>query len=206
MASRPMLLTVLVLAAVMLPGCNLKDWYNQQGIVSLEVAFVADEPPKEILDINEGFASRLNDFSTMRVALRGWQMRQEGAANPLPDPPVPADYSDIRDVVSLAKGGQRVRVMEEKVSMRGFEAGQFKFEVLDGRTAAGETLLGCVIGVERPENTTCIRYDVSYARDLNPDDFRVPRGGTMTIVLPMYLSFRAGEYFWWIGAPYQESD
>lgn len=195
MRNPPVILAVLLVLAVSLSGCNAKDWYNQQGTVRFEMAVYADVPA----DLNT--ESRIEDFERLRVTLRGGQLRQEAAASSINSPA----KSDIYDLVALAKSGDRVRLVEEKVSMRGFSQAVLRLEVIDGLTAAGESIPGCERG-ETIEDPPCIRYQTggSYPAVLDPSDFQVPRGGTMTIVMPVGIGYTASvnEYFLFSGVPY----
>lgn len=195
MRNPPVILAVLLVLAVSLSGCNAKDWYNQQGTVRLELAVYGDVPA----ELNT--ESRIEDFERLRVTLRGGQLRQDAVAGSINSPTM----SDILDLVELAKSGDRVVLLEEKVNLRGFSQAVLRLEVLDGITAAGEAIPGCERGatVEEPP---CIRYDRAgtYARALDPSEFHVPRGGTMTIVVPVGIGYTASvnEFFLFSGVPY----
>lgn len=195
MRNPPVILAVLLVLAVSLSGCNAQDWYNQQGTVRLEMAVYGEIPPELTTQ------SRIEDFERLRVTLRGGQLRQDAAASSINSPAM----SDILDLVALAESGERVLLLEDKVNMRGFSQAVLRLEVLDGITAAGEAIPGCERGatIEEPP---CIRYDRAgtYARALDPAEFNVPRGGTMTIVVPVGIGYTASvnEYFLFSGVPY----
>lgn len=196
MRSRPLVLAALLVLSMSLAGCSASDWYNQRGTIRVELA-VMDTVPEDL-----NITSRIDDFQQLRITLRGAQVRQELAANPISSPSV----ADVKDAVAMAKSGERVRLLEEKVSLRGFQQVVVRLEALDGITATGEAIPGCERGVA-VEEPPCIRYDRSgaYSRNLVPADFAAPRGGTMTIVLPVGVGFnpQLNEYFIFSGLPYR---
>lgn len=177
------MLSLLMVLTVSLAGCNVKDWYDQVGTVRLELQVVGPD------------GSDIENLESVRVAIRSAQMRQELAVNPETSTEATAE---VLDFATLAQTGERVLLLEKKVTMRGFESLNVKLEVLEALGAAGETIPGCEQG-QRIENPPCVRYarDGAYPQLLDPTQFHVPRGGEMTVVLPIAVMYDAAsnEYY-----------
>ena len=204
MRSPRVVLVLVLLLSVSLAGCSFRDWYDQKGTARLVVQFHADDPPEDMKQANPeaDLSSRLEDFQKLQIIVRSSQLRQLDAANPATST---SRESEILDAVQLAEAGTRVTLIEEKVSMRGFQEAQIKIEVVDGTTASGERLVGCMQG-QPVETHPCISFASSYPRGINPADFSVPRGGTLDVVFPFYVGFGGQDYFVFSGAPVAERD
>lgn len=192
-------LVLALLLSVSLAGCSFRDWYDQKGTARLLIEFRAEDPPADMRQANpdNDLSSRLGDFQRLQLLVRSSQLRQLDAANPYTSS---SRDSEILDIVELAKGGTRIGLVEEKVSMRGFQEAQIKIEVVDGTTASGERLVGCQQGQEAPSHP-CIAFAPSYVRGLDPGEFQVPRGGTLDVVFPFYVGFGGRDYFMFSGVP-----
>lgn len=199
MRSPRVVLVLVLLLSVSLAGCSFRDWYDQKGTARLVAEFHADDPPEDMKRANPeaDLSSRLEDFQKLQIIIRSSQLRQQDAANPITST---SRESEILDVVQLAKGDGRVVLIEDKVSMRGFQEAQLKIEVVDGTTASGERLVGCMQG-QPVETHPCISFAASYPRGINPLEFQVPRGGSLDVIFPLYVGFGGQDYFVFSGAP-----
>lgn len=182
MVRRPFVVALLLVLTVSLAGCSFRDWYNQEGTVTVALRAV------------DASDSDLESFKSLRIGFHSVQIRQLDSADPVSDVKQPPEAYDL---VRLAQTGP-VELLSERTNLRGFISVNVKIEAINGTTADGDELLGCEQGV-RVEEPPCIRYAArgNYPLTLDPETFRVPRGGELTVVVPIGVRFDAttNEFF-----------
>ena len=179
----PRALRVLLVLALVpsLAGCSFSDWWNLKGTVYVDLAPQA--PGK----------SSINDFRTLKVAVHGVSLKKAGAVDPYE-----FSYGTeplIVDMVAAGKAGNRIRMVENKTTLREFESVTVRIEVIDAVDASGKTLPACHPGqpvASRPCVSTPVNGAYRIERDFSP-----PRGGTATFVFPLAVHYSqdSNEYF-----------
>lgn len=164
-------------------GCNVKDWYNQNGTVRIEL---------EVLPASE---SRIGEFSSLRVAIYGVSLRQTDAEPKHfgfePDPV-------IVDLVQVAKDDERVPLTEFKTNLRATDRVAVRLVTLEAITAAGESLQVCRIG-DSVDRFPCFYQPNNTALLFEDRPFSPPRGGEVVVGFPVGVAFaqqgRATQYY-----------
>lgn len=165
-----------------LAGCNVKDWYNQDGTVRIQMRALS------------GDDSLVDNFQSVKVALYGVTLRQRDAVNP---EFFSFDEPKIVDLVSLAKEGEEVGISEFKTSLLPTVRVQLKIVVIEAIDAAGVSMEIC-----RKEDTPT-RFPCFYQPPgddlLYEKNFAPPRGGTVIVHFPVAVKYaqqqRVAEYF-----------
>lgn len=183
-AVRPLVLALLLVATPMLAGCNVKDWYNQQGTITVELA------PLRTSD------SQMDAFRSIRVAVYGVTVRQAGAAdakqftfgeNPL-----------VVDLVEEARAGERVRLAEFKSNLRATVTVDVRMLIIEAIEANGNSMEVCR-AEDVPERFPCFYQPTNGAWTYDDKPFAPPRGGEVVVGFPLTVHFeqqgRVSEYF-----------
>lgn len=165
-----------------LAGCNLKDWYDQNGTVRIQLRSISGEHSME------------EQFQSVKVALYGVTLRQRDAVNPQN---FAFDGPKLVDLVALAKEGEEVGITEFKTSLLPTVRVQLKIVVIEAIDAGGVSMQVC-----RKEDKVA-RFPCFYqppGDDLNYDKpFAPPRGGTVIVHFPVAIKYaqqgRVSEYF-----------
>lgn len=181
---RKALLFALVMVMPAFAGCNVKDWYNQEGWVAIDLA------------LEGGRNSTIDHFRSVKAAVYGVSLRQAGTtdakhftfgADPL-----------IVDLVEKAKEGETVRLAEFKTNLRATERVAVRITVFEAIDAAGNSMEICRLD-DTPERFPCFYQPDNAALLYEEKSFSPPRGGRITVGFPVAIQFaqqgRASEYF-----------
>lgn len=174
MALRRALLLALLALTPALAGCNAKDWYNQQGTVSVELVSLG------------GAETSIDNFRSIRVALYGVSIKQVGAVNTKEFSF--GDQPPIVDLVELAKTGETVPLAEFKFNLRAIESVTVYINILEAVDAAGNSMQIC-----RPEDTVekwpCFFMPSNGAFRYDQKSFSPPRGGSIEVGFPLEVLY-----------------
>lgn len=183
MRTRRALLFILLVLTPALAGCNVKDWYNQNGTVRIQLEFPLD-------------GSTINEFRMVNAAVYGVSLRQTDTADP-DHFTYPEGDPLVVNLVEKAKTGESVVITEFKTNLRATDRVAVRIAVYEAVTAAGESLEICRLGQAptkypcfyQPDNTA-LQYDKPFAP---------PRGGLVVVHFPVAVKYaqlqRASEYF-----------
>lgn len=165
-------------------GCNVKDWYNQEGWVHVDLA------------VDGSRNSNLDNFRSIKAAVYGVSIRQAGVA----DAKHFTFGSDplIVDLVEKGKAGESVRLAEFKTNLRATERVAVRIAVFEAIDAAGNPMQVCRLNQE-VEKFPCFYQPENAALLYEAKSFSPPRGGTIDVGFPVTVQFaqqgRASEYF-----------
>lgn len=178
-------LLFLVLATLpALAGCSIRNWYNQEGLVTVELA---PQPAKN---------SSLNDFTRVRVAIFGVTVRQVDSANPKVY--TFGDDPRVVDLVAAGRAQERVPLAQFKTNLRATSDVVVRMEVVEVVDAAGETMATCKLADE-VEKFPCFFVPDNGAYTYNQKPFAPPRGGEVVVGFPIAIKFaqqgRVSEYY-----------
>lgn len=178
--SRAMQVLLVLVATSALAGCNVKNWYNQEGIVHVALAPVG---PQE---------SALNDFRSLKVGILGVSIKQLGTVSPknyaFPDGPL------MVDLVAAGRAGETIPLTQEKFNIRAIESVTITLQVLEAIDAAGKVLPNCHPG-EPAESKPCVSTPINGAYRSAEKSFSVPRGGEVKFDFPLAVQYGDREYF-----------
>lgn len=178
---RALLLALLVLMPAF-AGCNVKDWYDQNGTVRIQMRSLS------------GDQSMVDHFQSVKVALYGVTLRQRDAVNP---EFFSFEEPKIVDLVTLAKEGEEVGITEFKTSLLPTVRVQLKIVVFEAVDAAGVSMEICRES-DTPTRFPCFYQppgdDLLYEKPFSP-----PRGGAVIVHFPVAVKYaqqgRVSEYF-----------
>lgn len=165
-----------------LAGCNVKDWYNQNGTVRIQLRSISGEQSLE------------DHFQSVKVALYGVTLRQRDAVNP---ENFAFDEPKIVDVVTLAKEGEEVGITEFKTSLLPTVRVQLKVVVIEAIDAAGVSMQVCRRD-DAIERFPCFYQPPGDNLDYDKP-FAPPRGGMVIVHFPVAVKYAqqgtVSEYF-----------
>lgn len=177
-------LLVLLLLTASLAGCNIRDWYNQEGWVHIELK-VIDDPN-----------TSLDEFRRVTVAVYGVSVKQADALNPEHFAFEPGPL--LVDLVDLAAKDEQRRLASFKTNLRATNSVAVRAVVIEAVTAANEPLEICRIS-DQPERFPCFYQPDDTAFVYNEKAFAPPRGGEVVVGFPVAVQFaelgRVSEYF-----------
>lgn len=189
---RKALFLALLVLTPLTAGCNVKDWYNQNGTVTLELNVLG---PKN---------TSLDNLRSVKVAIYGATVRQFSSADarhftyPTNDP-------KIVDLVQKGKDGERVPIANFKISIRAVESVTVRMEVFEAIDAAGNALEICRLR-DKPERFPCFFIPDNSAYQYYEKPFAPPRGGEVVVGFPLAIKYaargRVSEYY--ISTPAEE--
>lgn len=167
-------------------GCNVKDWYNKNGTVRLQ------------LDIQDAQTSSLDSFRSVMVAIYGASIKQAGdALNPPQDFTFGSDPL-IVDIVQKGKAREVIPLAEFKTNLRATERVLVRIVVFEAIDAAGAPMEVCRV-TDTPEKFPCFYQPAGDALLYEEKDFSPPRGGTVIVHFPIAIKYaqqgRVAEYF-----------
>lgn len=182
--SRKALVFALVLVMPMFAGCNVKDWYNQEGYVSIELA------------VDSGKNTTIDHFKSIKAQVYGVDIKQRESSDQkhftFGDSPL------IVDLVDLAKKGESVHITEFKTNLRATEKVAIRIVVFEVFDAAGNPVEVCRLNTQ-PEKFPCFYQPDNAALLYDEKQFSPPRGGTVEATFPVTIQFatkgRASQYF-----------
>lgn len=180
--------TALALAFVMfmpaLAGCNIRDWYNQEGYVSLD------------LFMDEGANSTLDQFRSIKAAVYGATIRQLGTADAKHF--TYGESPRIIDLVEMGAKDERIRVTDFKTNIRATDQVTFRVAVFEAIDAAGNNMEICRLN-DSDVKFPCFYQPENAALVYNEKSFSPPRGGSIVVGFPLTVHFasqgKAQEYF-----------
>ena len=164
-------------------GCNIRDWYNQEGIVAIDLV------------VDPGKNSSLSEFRSIKAALYGVSLAQLDVADQKH-----FTYGEdplIIDLVEQAKKGP-LRMTEFQTNLRQTERVAVNMVVFEAIDAAGNSMQICKL------DTTVEKFPCFYQPDnaailYDEKLFSPPRGGQITVGFPIAIQFatkgRASEHF-----------
>lgn len=175
------LLIVLVMPA--LAGCNVKDWYNQNGTVRIEL---------EVLDAAE---SAIGDLRSVKAAIYGVSLRQINAQpKHFAFEPEPL----VVDLAETARADERVPLAEFKTNLLATERVAVRLVVFEAIDASGKNLEICRLDTE-VEQFPCFYQPDNSALLYEDRPFSPPRGGEVVVGFPVAVRFaqqrNAAEYY-----------
>lgn len=164
-------------------GCNVKDWYNQNGTVRIEL---------EVLDATE---TAIGDMRSVKVAIYGVSLRQVNAQpKHFAFEPEPL----IVDLVETMKADERIPLTEFKTNLLATERVAVRLVVFEAIDAAGKNLEICRLDSE-VETFPCFYQPDNSALLYEDRPFAPPRGGEVVVGFPVAVRFaqegRASEYY-----------
>lgn len=178
------LFAVVLLLPVALSGCNVRDWYNQEGYVAIDLA------------VDSGRNTTIDHFRSLKAALYGVTLAQADTVDAkhftFGDQPL------IIDLVEQAKKDDPIRLTEFKTNMRATSRVAVRIVVFEAIDAAGNPMEICRIDTE-VEKFPCFFQPDNAALIYDEKSFSPPRGGEITVGFPVAVKFatkgRAAEYF-----------
>lgn len=184
MEPRKALLFALVLVMPAFAGCNVRDWYNQEGWVVIDLAMDA------------GRNTSADHFRSVKAAVYGVSLRQAGTTDAkhftFGEDPL------ILDLVEKTKQGERVRLAEFKTNLRATERVAIRMTVFEAIDAAGNSMEVCRLD-DTPEKFPCFYQPDNAALQYDEKSFSPPRGGSIVVGFPVSIQFaqqgRASEYY-----------
>lgn len=179
-------LLVLLLLTASLAGCNLRDWYNQEGWVHIE------------LKVIEGGDTSLGEFDRVTLAIYGVTVKQADALNPDSFAFEPGPL--LVNLVELAEKDERPRLASFKTNLRATNSVVVRAVAIEAVTAAGESLEICRLPpAPPPEKFPCFYQPEDTAFAYNEKAFAPPRGGDVIVGFPVGVEFasrgRVTQYF-----------
>lgn len=181
---KAVLFAVVLLLPVALSGCNVRDWYNQEGYVAID--FVVDS----------GQNTTIDHFRSIKAAIYGVSLRQLDSVEEKH-----FTYGEqplIVDLVEKAKEDEPIRLTEFKTNMRATSRVGVRLVVFEAIDAAGNTMEICRIDTQ-VEKFPCFFQPDNAFLIYDEKTFSPPRGGEITVGFPVAVKFatkgRAAEYF-----------
>jgi hypothetical protein len=179
---RKALLFALVLIMPAFAGCNVKDWYNQEGYVAIDLV------------VDNGRNSSIDQFQSIRAALYGVSLQQFDVADQKH-----FTFGDQPLVIDLVeKKGGPVRLAEFKTNLRATERVAIRMVVFEVIDAAGNPMEVCRED-DTPERFPCFYQPTNAALLYDEKQFSPPRGGEIDVGFPLSVKYatkgRAAEYF-----------
>lgn len=178
-------LLVLLLLTASLAGCNIRDWYNQEGWVHVE------------LKVNNDPKTALDEFQRLQIAVFGVTIKQADALNPehfafdLPGPL-------LVNLVEKGEKDERVPLASFKTNLRATNSVAIRAVVVEAVAANGEPMEICRIS-DTPEKFPCFYQPEETAFVYTEKAFAPPRGGEVFVGFPVGVRFaqlgRVSEYF-----------
>lgn len=173
------LLLVIVLPAF--AGCNVKDWYNQNGTVEIDM--------KPMGTSN----TSLGDFRVLKIAVYDVTAKQIDSANPQSFSFTSGGQAPL--IVDLVgKAGQAIPLASFHTNLRAIESVTIHIDVVEAVDAAGKSLPGCHPGqpvVSKP----CVATPADLGYRAAEKSFSPPRGGKVVFGFPLAVRAGGGEYF-----------
>jgi hypothetical protein len=182
----------LILVALMpgLAGCNFKDFYNQEGLITIQLA-----PTKTAIN------SSLNDFREVRIAVYGVTIRQIQSIDPKSFS-YPVSDPLLLDLV--AKAGERVPLTQFRTNLRATQSVTVRLDVVEAIDAAGRNMKVCHEG-EKLANTDypCFFVPEQLSYTYNNHSFSPPRGGEVVVAFPLVVKWQeqAGKREYFLDSP-----
>lgn len=182
---RHLALAALLIAMPMMAGCNVKDWYNQEGHVVIKVAFQGDRN------------TSLGDFRSVKAAIYGVTMRQADAAD-VKHFAFPDDDPLIVDVVEKGRKQESITIADFKTNLRASDRVALRIVTFEAIDAAGNSMPICRLK-DAVSNYPCFYQPDNSALLYEEKPFSPPRGGTVTVGFPVSVMYaqkgRVAEYF-----------
>lgn len=169
---------------VALSGCNVRDWYNQEGWVAIDLV------------VDSGRNTTIDQFRSIKAALYGVSLAQADVADQKH-----FTYGEqplILDLVEKARKEERVRLTEFKTNLRQTERVAVRMVVFEAIDAAGNPMPICRLNQD-VEKFPCFYQPDNAALLYDEKSFSPPRGGEIVVGFPIAVQFatqgRAAEYF-----------
>lgn len=168
----------------MLAGCNVKDWYNQMGTVTVE-----------LMPLRSG-ESQMDAFRIIRVAVYGVTVRQAGVADAkqftFGDNPL------VVDLVEKAKSGERIPLAQFRTNLRATSTVDVRMLVIEVIEANGNSMEVCRT-TDVPERFPCFFQPTNSVWTYDEKPFAPPRGGEVVVGFPLTVKFaqqgRVSEFY-----------
>lgn len=176
---RRALLLLLLVATPALAGCNVKDWYNQQGWV--DVQLVPQGPRNTSLD----------EFQRISVAIFGVTVRQLDVVQPKTfqfQDAAGAPQPLLVDLVSKGKEGESIPLARFKTNMRPTSEVTIRMQVVEAIDASGQAMQVCRIG-DTVRKWPCFFVPTNDAYTYDEKPFAPPRGGEVLVGFPAAVKF-----------------
>lgn len=165
-------------------GCNVKDWYNMEGHVTVTMF------------MDTGANSTLDHFRSIKAAVYGVDLRQGSAADAkhftFGDTPL------VVDLVEMGKKGEEIALAQFKTNLRATDRVALRIVVFEVIDAAGNPMEVCRINTQ-PERWPCFYQPDNAALLYDEKSFSPPRGGSIDVGFPLTVHFatkgRAQQYF-----------
>lgn len=174
----------IVLLMPAMAGCNLRDWYNQEGWVALDMF------------VDTGQNSTLDQFRSIKVAVHGATIRQFGSADAKHF--TYGESPEIVDLVEMGKKGERLRITEFKTNLRATDVVHLQVTVFEAIDASGANMPICRLK-DRDVKFPCFYQPDNPSLTFDEKPFSPPRGGTIVVGFPLTVHFatqgRAQQYF-----------
>ena len=159
---------VLLLPA--LAGCNVKDWYNQQGNIKV---FLQPQGPTN---------SSLTEFRTLTLAVYGVTVKQllilDRKEFTFGEQPL------LVDMVATGVKGERTLLATAHMNIRPVESVTIRVDVLEAVDAQGRTVPVCREGQPAP-SFPCFFLGSDGAIIFDDRNVPIPRGGTVDFGFPL---------------------
>lgn len=181
---RTALALVVVMMVPLFAGCNVKDWYNQEGYVQVDLV------------VDPGTNTSIDNFRSLRAAIYGVSLKQFDSAETKH-----FTYGDqplIIDMVEKANKHEVVRLTEFRTNLRATERVAVRMVVFEAVDAAGNAMEICRLDTP-PEKYPCFYQPTDALLLYDEKAFSPPRGGAITVGFPVSVAYatkgRAAEYF-----------
>lgn len=184
-------LVLVALSSVVLAGCSFRDFYNQEGTVTITVS-----------PVKKGTNATLNDFQKITVAIFGVTIRQLGSIDPKSFS-VPPENPLLLDLVD--KADTRTPLAKFKTNLRATSSVTVRADVVEAIDAAGKAMTICRDSGPPISNADypCFFVPETFSYTYNQRSFAPPRGGEVVVVFPLYVSWdeQGGKREYFISTP-----
>ena len=186
---RRALLFAILLVMPAFAGCDVKDWYNQNGTVRVQ------------LEIQGAKGNHLDEFRSIKAAIYGVMLKQSGESLNLKQFTFGTDPKII-DIVESGKKAESIGLTEFKTNLRATDRVAIRMAVFEAIDAAGNSMQVCK-QTDTPDHFPCFYQPdddlLSFQADVEQKSFAPPRGGTVIVHFPLAVKYaqqgRVAEYF-----------